>query len=98
MTRLLICLLYPLLLTPIYLAWSRDQAEAQIDKMQQAVFDTPGSEAPIPPVVVVGGIGLLAGYGLLGWALRLPGWVRWAGLMLGLPLGVAVHVLRQSEQ
>ncbi len=97
MIRFLICLLYPLLLTPIYLTWGRDQAETQIDKMQQAVFNTPGSEAPIPPAVIVGGIGLLAGYGLLGWMLRLPGWARFVGLLLGLPLGVAVYLVRQRE-
>jgi hypothetical protein len=97
MIRFLLCLLYPLLLIPLYLEWSRAQAESQIDKMQAAVFDTTGSEAPLPPVVILGGMGLLAGYALLSGVLRLPGWARFLGALLGAPLGVAVYVLRQAE-
>jgi UDP-N-acetylmuramyl pentapeptide phosphotransferase/UDP-N-acetylglucosamine-1-phosphate transferase len=53
------------LAVPFYLKWSRQQAEGQIDKMQAAVHGTPGAESPIPPVVLLGGAGLLAGHWLL---------------------------------
>jgi hypothetical protein len=98
MIRFILCLLYPLLLIPLYLDWSRAQAEGQIDKMQQSVFNTPGSEAPVPPVVVIGGVGLLAGYGLWARLLRLPGWARFLAMLLGAPLGVAVFTYRQAEK
>lgn len=98
MIRFLLCLLYPFLLIPLYLDWSRAQAEGQIDKMQAAVFNTPGSEAPVPPAVVIGGVGLLAGYGLWARLLRLPGWARLLAMLLGAPLGVAVFVYRQAEK
>lgn len=98
MIRFLLCLAYPALLVPLYLSWSRSQAEAQIDKMQRAVFNTPGAEAPLPPVVLIGGLGLMAGFGLAARVLRLPGWQRFLAIALGLPLGVAVYSLRQAEQ
>ncbi|HXF62426.1 MAG TPA: hypothetical protein VNK95_12470 [Caldilineaceae bacterium] len=98
MIRFLLCLAYPVLLVPLYLSWSRSQAEAQIDKMQRAVFNTPGAEAPLPPVVLIGGLGLMAGYGLAARILGLPGWQRFLAIALGLPLGVAVYSLRQAEQ
>jgi hypothetical protein len=96
MMRFLIALAYPALLLPLYLAWSRDQAETQIDKMQEAVFNSPGTQAPLPPVVMLGGVGLLLGYGLLTWLLRLPGWLRLIALALGAPAGVAVFMRRQQ--
>ena len=65
MLRLLFTFAYPLFLTPLYLDWSRRQTEDQIDKMQAAAFNTPGMEAPVPPLVIVAGIGLLFGYWLL---------------------------------
>jgi hypothetical protein len=98
MMRFLICLAYPALLLPLYLAWSQSQAEGQIDRMQQAVFNSPGMEAPVPPVVMIGGVGLLVGYGLLAQLLRLPGWLRLVAFGLGLPVGVAIFALRQAER
>jgi hypothetical protein len=98
MVRFLICLVYPALLLPLFLEWSQSQAEGQIDRMQQAVFNSPGMEAPVPPVVVIGGVGLLAGYGLVSRLLRLPGWLRLVALGLGLPVGVAIFSLRQAER
>jgi hypothetical protein len=50
---------------PFYLKWGRDQSEQQIDKMQAAVHGTPGAETPIPPAILLGGAGLLAGHLLL---------------------------------
>lgn len=98
MWRSLFTLAYPVLLVPLYLDWSRRQAEAQIDRMQAAVFNTPGAEAPVPPVVVVGGLGLAVGYGLWTRLLGQRGWMRGLGLAVGIPLGVTIFSLRQAEQ
>ena len=97
MLRFLLCLVYPILLIPLYLDWSRQQAEAQIDKMQRAVFNSPGAAAPVPPWVLVIGVGLMAGYLLVGKLLRVPGWWRLLAAFLGVPVGVAVYILRQSD-
>jgi len=51
--------LYLALLLPLYLIWSRQQIEEQIDKMQEAVFNTPGAESPVTPPMIIGGISLL---------------------------------------
>ena len=55
-------ILYLASLLPIYLQWSRQQAEGQIDKMQSAVFNTPGAESPLTPSVVTGGVTLLSSH------------------------------------
>ncbi len=96
--RFLLTLAYPIFVTPLYLDWSRRQAEQQIDKMQQAVFNTPGAEAPLPPRVLVAGLGVTTGYAL--WS-RLLGIRRgWSvlALVLGAPVGAAIFVLRQAER
>jgi hypothetical protein len=93
--RLFVVLAYPILLIPLYLDWSRRQAESQIDKMQRSVFNSPGAEAPVPPPVLLGGVGLLLGFGLLTKLLGVQGWVRAAGLLLGAPIGVAIFMQRQ---
>jgi hypothetical protein len=97
MMRFLLNLAYPALLVPLYLDWSRRQAEAQIDKMQRSVFNTPGAEAPLPATVMMGGIGLLVGYGLWTGLLGQRGWQRAVGLVLGIPLGVTIFSLRQAQ-
>lgn len=43
----------------LFLRWARSQSEQQIDKMQDAVFNSPGAEAPVPPRVLVAAFGLL---------------------------------------
>jgi hypothetical protein len=96
MFRLLIAIAYPALLIPLYLEWSRRQAEAQIDKMQRAVFNTPGSEAPVPPVVLALGALLIGGYWLTTRLFGVQGWLRVLGVLLGAPAGVAIFVQRQA--
>lgn len=95
MLRFLLTLTYPVGLIPLYLTWSQGQAEAQIDKMQRAVFNTPGAEAPVTPAVLFGGVGLALGYGV--WTGILGGKQRGLGLLLGVPLGVAIFFLRRSK-
>jgi hypothetical protein len=96
MRRFVVAVLYPTLLLPLYLAWSRGQAERQIDKMQRAVFNTPGAESPLPPAVIVGGVGLLGGYGLLTQGVGVRGWPRLLALVVGVPLGIALFLLRPA--
>ena len=96
MLRLLIAFAYPILLIPLYLDWSRRQAESQIDKMQAAVFNTPGAESPVPPTVMVAGALLLVGYWMVTRLLAVPGWLRVLGAVLGVPVGVAIFSQRQA--
>lgn len=62
MLKLFFGSLYLASLLPLYMIWSREQAERQIDKMQEAVFNSPGAESPLTPAVVVGGITLLTSH------------------------------------
>jgi hypothetical protein len=98
MLRLLIALAYPVYLVPLYLAWSRRQAEDQIDKMQRAAFNTPGMEAPVPPPVLVGGAALIIGYWIVTMLFGIRGWMRALGMILGVPLGVAIYIQGQAGQ
>jgi hypothetical protein len=85
---------YPLLTLPPFVAWTRRQIEGQIDKMQAAVFNTPGTEAPVPPGVVMAGLGWLLGYAAVTAGLGVKGWRRGAALALGAGLGSAMIALR----
>ncbi len=97
MLRFLFGALYPAFVLPPFLRWGRSQVEGQIDKMQQAVFNTPGAEAPVPPAAIVGGAGLAVGYFLYARLLRL-GFVRAAAaLLLGGAAGVALYLAQQPE-
>ncbi len=55
----------------VLIDWGWMQAERQIDKMQEAAFDTPGAAAPIPPKVFAAGAGALLGHAYLSRELRL---------------------------
>lgn len=50
------------ILLTFYMRWSFEQAETQIDKMQDAAFNTPGAEAPLPPNVLLAGFAIVCGY------------------------------------
>jgi hypothetical protein len=55
-------ILYLASVLSIYLQWSRQQAEGQIDKMQGAVFNSPGAESTVTPAMVVGGVAVLGSH------------------------------------
>ena len=85
MANFILSTLYTALLLPFFLRWGRQQAEAQIDKMQESVFNTPGAEAPVPPLVLVGGLGLIASHFFFARRfLRLKGWQAFLSWLLGL--------------
>lgn len=84
MFRFLLVTFVSALAVPFYLKWSRDESEGQIDKMQAAVHGTPGAESPIPPAVLLGGAGLLAGHWLLA---RLFG-LRFVGAFVSLLVAI----------
>lgn len=84
MLRWLITTFVTALAVPFYLKWARAQSEGQIDKMQRGVHGTPGVEAPVPPPVMLAGVGALA----LQWvAARLLG-LRSIMALLSLAIGV----------
>lgn len=95
MLKFIVSTLYTALLLPVFLRWGRQQAEAQIDKMQESVFNTPGAEAPLPPLVLIGGIGLISSHFFLGRrGLGLKGWQILLSLGLGLLIGVSIFLNR----
>ena len=98
MLRFLVTFAYPIFLIPLYLDWSRRQAEGQIDKMQRSVFNSPGMEAPVPPPVLVGGALLLMGYWAITRIFGAQGWLRALGVLIGAPIGVAIFTQRQANQ
>lgn len=72
-----------------FLRWAREQSERQIGKMQDAVFNSPGVESPLPPGVIVAGIGLLVGQWIIVHNIfRLKSWQALLSLLTGGLLGV----------
>ena len=45
-----------------FLGWARKETEGQISKMQDAAFNTPGAEAPVPTSVVLAVFGVISGH------------------------------------
>ncbi|MCB0116137.1 MAG: hypothetical protein R2873_07460 [Caldilineaceae bacterium] len=77
----------------VFLPWARGRAEGQIDKMQDAVFNTPGAESPVTPDVAVAGVGFLGVHFVLGQkVLGLRGWQAVLSLLLGLGVGVGLFL------
>ena len=82
---------------PLFLAWARGRAEGQIDKMQDAVFNTPGAESPVTPDVAVAGAGFLGAHFVLGQKLLgLRSWQALLSLLLGLGIGVGLFFLQNN--
>jgi UDP-N-acetylmuramyl pentapeptide phosphotransferase/UDP-N-acetylglucosamine-1-phosphate transferase len=94
--RFLINTFVTALVLPFYLKWSRDQAEGQIDKMQKAVHGTPGAESPVPPPVLLGGAGILAGHWLLSRLFGLRFWQAFLSLLLAIGAGFGFYFFGAS--
>ena len=98
MIRFLAHVLMLALLMPIYLSWSKTQSESQIDKMQRAVFNTPGSEAPVPTRVMIGGALLIGCHFVFGkGAFRLKSWQVALTTLLGSIGGVTLFLVRRTS-
>jgi UDP-N-acetylmuramyl pentapeptide phosphotransferase/UDP-N-acetylglucosamine-1-phosphate transferase len=96
--RFLLTTFVTALTLPFFLKWSRSQAEGQIDKMQRGVHGTPGVESPVPPVVLLGGVGLLAGHWVFSRLLGL-GFLSWfISLIAGIGAGFGFYLFGVSGQ
>jgi hypothetical protein len=85
---------FSVILVPLYLIWGRNLVEAQIDKMQEDAFNTPGVEAPITPSVVMAGVALLSGHFLWGRLIGLRTWQSVISLIAGAAIGVYAFLWR----
>ena len=79
---------------PLWLRWGLDQSEQQIDKMQEAVFNSPGTQAPIPPPVLLATSALLSAHLLLGLTIfRLSFWRTLLSLLLSFAAGTGLFLI-----
>jgi hypothetical protein len=84
--------------TYFFAAWAKAQSDRQIAKMQDAVFNTPGAEAPVPPAVAAAGFALIGSLWLAGRRLlRLRVWQALIGLLAGAVGGAAAFVARTLQ-
>jgi len=82
----------------LFLGWARRETDARIGKMQDAAFDTPGAQSPLPASVLVAGGALLVGeWSLAQGACRLSSGRTLATLFLGVLLAGAVHFLQSPD-
>lgn len=94
--RFLLSLLATSGILPVYLQWSREQAEEQIERMQEAAFNTPGAESPVPAPVLLAGAGVLTGHFLIARLLRLRAWQAFLSLVLGVAGGAALFLAKMG--
>lgn len=95
----LFSLIANLLINRFFLAWAEQETSAAIGRMQDAAFDTPGAQSPLPAPVLVGGGALIAGELLLArWIGRLSGGRAVLALLLGGVVAGAFHWLGKSER
>ena len=97
MFRFLLTTFVMALAIPFYLKWSRQEAEGQIDKMQAAVHGTPGAESPLPPAVLLGGAGLLAGHWLLSRLLGMKFLPAFVSLLAAIGAGFGFYFYGASD-
>jgi hypothetical protein len=98
MFKFLLSLLYSTVSLTLFWGWAQQRVEGQLDKMQDAVFNTPGAEAPVPPDVAIGGLGLMATHFVFGQKiLGLRGWQTFLSFGLGIGAGVAIYLQRKGK-
>lgn len=99
MLQYLFGILSPALLLPQFLHWAKGRIDLQIEKMQEASFSTPGTEAPIPPEVVLGGMAFAAGHIVLGRVILRMRFIHIVlSLLLGSLLGIALFVANRTAK
>jgi len=85
------------LLSSLFLRWARRETDAQIGRMQDAAFDTPGAQSPLPTPVLVGAGALVVGqWSLARTVWRLSGGQALAVLLVGAAAAVLLDLLRPS--
>ena len=84
---------------PFWLRWGLDQSERQIDKMQEAVFNSPGSQSPVtPPIILASGV-LAGGHLLIGLLFfRLGFWRTLLSFLVSLAAGIGIFLLFLQRQ
>jgi hypothetical protein len=85
------------LLVPLYLIWGRSQAEIQIDKMQEAAFDTPGAEAPVTAPILLAGVALVGSHFVWCRLLGLQAWQAISSLIAAMAVGIYAFVWRLEQ-
>jgi len=98
MLRFLINTFLTGLAVAFFLKWGREQAESQVDKMQAAVHGTPGAEPPVPPEVLVAGVGLLGGHWLVARTLGLNSVAAMLSLVAAIGAGFGYYIYGASDQ
>lgn len=79
---------------PYWLRWGVDQSERQIDKMQEAVFNSPGSQAPITPPMMLASSLLIGAHMLAGLTVFRLGLLRsLLSFLTSLALGLGLFLL-----
>ncbi len=64
--------------------------------MQDAAFDTPGMEPPVPPAVLMAALSVVAGHFAMGRLLRMRRWQSMLSLVLGV-MAAAVLLFRPKS-
>lgn len=86
-------------LSSIFLHWAQQETDAQIGRMQDAAYDTPGAQSPLPASVLVGAGLLAAGQiGLAQRLWRLSGGQALALLLLGAGAAALLRVVWSGEK
>jgi hypothetical protein len=94
MIRLILSILISAVTWFQFLDWARGKTEGQINKMQEAAFNTPGADAPVPIAVLMAGVSVVTAHFTVGRFLRLRRWQTLTSLMLGLGAGVFLFAKR----
>jgi len=82
----------------LFLGWARRETDARIGKMQDAAFDTPGAQSPVPASVLAAGSVLAVGQWSLARSVwRLSGGQALAALFLGALVAGCVGILQSPE-
>ena len=94
----LLSLLQALGVTAFFLRWSQGRIERQIDRMQEAAFNTPGAEAPVTPEMLIAGAGLFGAHLLVGSVLGLRKRYALLSFLLGSAGGVLLFLFLDRRE
>jgi len=82
----------------LFLGWARRETDARIGKMQDAAFDTPGAQSPLPAPVLVAGSALAVGqWGVAQGMCRLSAGRALVALLLGAIVAGGIHLFQPSR-